>query len=226
MIRGQTRQIGDLVEVEAESRVQPVVRRRSSDVTWEIGGVTLNMREQQNGHKGAVLWFTGLSGSGKSTVAKKVEQRLFELGCRTMFLDGDNLRHGLNSDLDFSDADRAENIRRAAEVARLGFAHGNITLCSFISPFQKDRDFARSLLPEGRFFEIYVQCDIEVCKRRDPKGLYAKALRGEISNFTGISSPYEAPENPELVVETDLRSTEEIVETIIEELVRRGILNQ
>jgi bifunctional enzyme CysN/CysC len=182
------------------------------------------MREQLNGHRAAVLWFTGLSGSGKSTVARKVEQRLFDLGCRTMFLDGDNLRHGLNGDLGFSDADRKENIRRVAEVSRLGFEHGSIILCCFISPFQNDRDFARSLLPEGRFFEIFVKCDLEVCKRRDPKGLYEKALRGEIKNFTGITSPYEEPQTPELVVETDLQSTEDIVEQIIRELVQCNIL--
>jgi adenylyl-sulfate kinase len=126
--------------------------------------------------------------------------------------------------LGFSDADRNENIRRAAEVARLGFGHGNIVLCSFISPFQSEREFARSIMPEGRFLEIFVKCDLEVCKRRDPKGLYAKALSGEIKNFTGISSPYEEPPNPEMVVETDLQSTEDIVEQIIKELEARGIL--
>jgi bifunctional enzyme CysN/CysC len=225
MIRGTSRQVGDLIDVESETTSQlKAARRKSTDITWEVGGVTLSMREKQNGHKAAVLWFTGLSGSGKSTVAKKLEQRLFDLGSRTMFLDGDNLRHGLNGDLGFSDADRNENIRRVAEVARLGLSHGNLVLCSFISPFQKDRDFARALMPEGRFMEIFVKCDIEVCKRRDPKGLYAKALRGEIPNFTGISSPFEEPQNPDLVVETDLRSTEELVETIIKELVQRGIL--
>ncbi len=224
MIRGMSRQLGDLVEAEAEATTQAVQRRRSSDVTWEVGGVSLEMREQQNGHKAAVLWFTGLSGSGKSTVAKKLEQRLFERGCRTLYLDGDNLRHGLNGDLGFNDADRAENIRRAGEVARLGYSHGQMALCCFISPFQKDRDFARALVPAGRFFEIFVKCDLEVCKRRDPKGLYAKALRGEIQDFTGISSPYEEPPNPELVVETDLQSTEDIVDKIVDELVRRGVL--
>jgi bifunctional enzyme CysN/CysC len=193
-------------------------------VVWEFGGVSLETREQHNGHKAAVLWFTGLSGSGKSTVAKKLEQRLFEQNIHTMFLDGDNLRHGLNGDLGFSEADRNENIRRAAEVARLGFGHGNIVLCSFISPFQSERDFARSILPEDRFLEIFVKCDIEVCKRRDPKGLYAKALRGEIPNFTGISAPYEEPQTPELVVETDLRSTEEIVEQIIKTLIEYKLI--
>lgn len=225
MIRGRSRSISDLVETAPEPASRPSIeRRKSTDVVWEFGGVTLEMREKHNEHKGAVLWFTGLSGSGKSTVAKKLEQVLFERNCHTFFLDGDNLRHGLNGDLGFSDADRNENIRRAAEVARLGFGHGNIVLCSFISPFQSERDFARSILPEGRFFEIFVKCDLEVCKRRDPKGLYAKALRGEIKNFTGISSPYEEPQAPEIVVETDLRSTEEIVEQIINELEARGIL--
>ncbi|GAB4448434.1 MAG: sulfate adenylyltransferase subunit CysN [Anaerolineae bacterium] len=224
MIRGRSRRISDLVEAPTEPARPSIERRKSTDVVWEIGGVTLEQREQHNRHKGAVLWFTGLSGSGKSTVAKKLEQRLFERDVHTMFLDGDNLRHGLNGDLGFSDNDRNENIRRAAEVSRLGFGHGNIVLCSFISPFQSERDFARSILPEGRFFEIFVKCDLEVCKRRDPKGLYAKALAGEIKNFTGISSPYEEPQHPELVVETDLRSTEEIVEQIIAELEARGIL--
>jgi bifunctional enzyme CysN/CysC len=219
MIRSKSRQISDLVEPEPEAK-----RKKSSDVVWEQIGITRAMREQQNGHQAAVLWFTGLSGSGKSTVARKLEQQLFQLGCKTMFLDGDNLRHGLNGDLGFSDADRQENIRRVSEVARLGFEHGDIVMCSFISPFQQDRDFARSLLPEGRFFEIFVKCDLEVCKRRDPKGLYEKALRGEIKNFTGITSPYEEPQNPELVVETDLRSTEEIAVQIMEELMRRNII--
>ena len=226
MIRGKSRQIGDLLDVkETAALTKPVTdRKQSTDVVWQYASVTRELRERQNGHRAAVLWFTGLSGSGKSTVAKKVEQHLFDLGCRTMYLDGDNLRHGLNGDLGFSNTDRKENIRRVAEVARLGFEHGNIALCSFISPFQSDRDFARSLLPEGRFFEIFVKCDLEVCKRRDPKGLYEKALRGEIKNFTGITSPYEEPETPEIIVETDLQSTEEIVDQIISELVKRGII--
>ena len=222
MIRGRSQQISDLVET-AEVAT-PEARAKSSDVVWQSVGIGRQAREAQAGHRAAVLWFTGLSGSGKSTVAKKVEQMLFEMGCRTMFLDGDNLRHGLNGDLGFSDADRTENIRRVAELARLGFEHGNLMLCSFISPFRADRDFARSLLPAGRFFEIYVKCDIEVAKRRDPKGLYAKALRGEIKNFTGISSPYEEPAIPELVVETDLHSTDDIAARIIETLIRHKIL--
>jgi len=222
MIRGQSRQISDLVEKSSAETTAP--RPQSTDTVWQAGGIEREQRELQNGHRAAVLWFTGLSGSGKSTVARQVEQRLFARGCRTIFLDGDNLRHGLNGDLSFSDADRQENIRRAAEVARLGFEHGNIVLCSFISPFQRDRDFARSLLPTGRFFEIFVKCDLDVAKRRDPKGLYAKALRGEIKNFTGISSPYEEPPAAELVVETDLRSTDEIVAQIMAALAAAAIL--
>ncbi len=226
MIRGKSRRVGDVIGTEeTETPATAAARRKSSDVVWQATEVTREMHEAVNGHKAAVLWFTGLSGSGKSTVAKNLERRLFELGAHTVFLDGDNIRHGLNGDLGFSDADRRENIRRVGEVARIGFEHGNIVLCSFISPFQNDRDFARSLLPEERFFEIAVQCDLEVCKRRDPKGLYAKALRGEIKNFTGISAPYEAPADPELVVETDLQSTEEIVEQLLELLREKGIIS-
>jgi bifunctional enzyme CysN/CysC len=222
MIRGKSRQVSDIVDTAAAEST--LARRRSAAVVWQESGITRELREQQNGHKAAVLWFTGLSGSGKSTVAKSLEQRLFARRCQTMILDGDNLRHGLNGDLGFADADRKENIRRAAELARLGFEHGSIVICSFISPFQSDRDFARSLLPEGRFFEVFVKCDLNVAKRRDPKGLYARALRGEIKNFTGIDSPYEEPAQPELTVETDLHSTEEIVARIYRELVRQGLV--
>ncbi|MEM7538394.1 MAG: sulfate adenylyltransferase subunit CysN [Chloroflexota bacterium] len=217
MIRRRARDLEEVVSSETQ-------RQKSENVVWETMAVTRELRERRNGHKAAVLWFTGLSGSGKSTVAKLLERKLFNMGCQTVALDGDNVRHGLNGDLGFSDADRKENIRRVSEVARLAFDHGSLTLCTFISPFRADRDFARSLLPESRFFEVYVKCDIEVCKRRDPKGLYAKALSGEIPQFTGISSPYEEPENAELVVETDIHSAEEIVDTIIEELTRQGIL--
>jgi len=219
MIRGKTRQVGDLVDKESHTAQPPAGRKHSSDVVWQQVGIIRERREQQNGHQGAVLWFTGLSGAGKSTVARKLEQRLFELG-------GDNMRHGLNGDLGFSDADRTENIRRVAEVARLGFEHGNIVLCGVISPFRSDRDFARSLILPGRFFEIFVKCDLDVCKRRDVKGLYAKAISGEIKNFTGISSPYEEPPQPELVVETDLHSPDEIVEQIVTELIRQNIVNR
>ncbi|RME50239.1 MAG: sulfate adenylyltransferase subunit CysN [Caldilineae bacterium] len=220
MIRDRSRELSDVVEV------QPVDRQTSTNVVWEQTGVTRAMRERLNGHQAAVLWFTGLSGSGKSTVARRLEQRLYELGVRTLYLDGDNLRHGLNGDLGFSPEDRKENIRRVAEVAKLGFDHGNLVICTFISPYAADRAFARSLIPTGRFFEIYVKCDIDVCKRRDPKGLYARALRGEIKNFTGVDAPYEEPSQPELVVETDLHSADELVEQILAELVRQGIVQK
>jgi bifunctional enzyme CysN/CysC len=224
MIRSKSRQIEDLVDLETEAE-QTRLRQKSPDVFWDTAVVTREMRERLNGHQAAVLWLTGLSGSGKSTVAKKLEERLYQMNIHTMYLDGDNVRHGLNGDLGFSDGDRQENIRRVAEVARLGYAHGNIVLCSFISPFQKDRDFARSLLPDNRFFEVFVKCDIEVCKRRDPKGLYARALRGEIPNFTGISSPYEEPAKPELVVETDVQTTDEIVDQIVDLMIEQELID-
>lgn len=218
MIRRRARELDEVV-------AQQTTRQRSTNVVWDSSQISREWRERQNGHKAAVLWFTGLSGSGKSTVARALERRLYELGCHTFYLDGDNVRHGLNGDLGFSEQDRRENIRRVAEVARLAFDHGNITLCTFISPFQNDRLFARSLVPPERFLEIYVKCDLEVVKRRDPKGLYAKALRGEIADFTGISSPYEEPYNAEIVVETDVQSVEDIVHQLVEYLVRQGIIS-
>ena len=223
MIRGATREVDDLVDVTTDE--QETRRQRSENVVWEAGALSLEERAALNGHKGAVLWFTGLSGSGKSTVAKQLERRLYERKVHTMFLDGDNLRHGLNGDLGFSAEDRAENIRRVSEVASVGFAHGNVVLCSFISPYQRDRNFARSLVQEGQFFEIYAKCDIEVLKRRDPKGLYAKALSGEIKNFTGISAPYEAPANAEIVVETDVDTPEQIVDKLIDLLISAEIIS-
>lgn len=222
MIRRRARNLDEYITQQTEL---PSERQRSSNIVWEELGVTREMRERKNGHRAAVLWFTGLSGSGKSTVAKALEKRLYELGCQTMMLDGDNVRHGLNGDLGFSDEDRNENIRRVGEVANLFFENGNLTLCTFISPFRADRDLARSLVPQGRFFEVFVSCDLEVCKKRDPKGLYAKALSGEIPNFTGISSPYEEPSAPEIVVETDIHSVEDTVNHIIEELTRHGLLS-
>ena len=218
MIRRRAQELDELVGSEPE-------RSRSSNVVWESSALTRAMREERNRHKGGILWFTGLSGSGKSTVARLLERRLFAAGVQTFSLDGDNVRHGLNGDLGFSAADRKENIRRVAEVAKLALEHGHLVLCTFISPFAADRAFARSLAPAGRFLEIYVKCTLDVLKRRDPKGLCARALRGEIPEFTGVSSPYEEPVAAELVVETDVCSTEEIVEAIWEELLRRGILS-
>jgi bifunctional enzyme CysN/CysC len=198
----------------------------STNVVWEPGALSLKDRESlnENHYKAAVVWFTGLSGSGKSTVAKLVERKLFDLKVHTMFLDGDNLRHGLNQDLGFSEADREENIRRVSHVAALGFHHGNIVLGSFISPYARDRKLARSLIPEGRFFEIYVKCDIEVLKRRDPKGLYALAAKGVIPNFTGISAPYEEPENPELVIETDSGGPLALADMVLKALADGGVI--
>ncbi len=205
MIRGQAR------DVEQVMRTQHASNRQSTNIRWEGGVVSMADWERRNGHKGAVLWCTGFSGSGKSTVAKALVKSLFGQGCQVMMLDGDNVRHGLCGDLGFSDQDRSENIRRVGETAKLFYEQGNIVVCTFISPFQADRDFVRSALPEGAFHELFIKCDLEVCKRRDPKGLYKKALAGEIKDFTGIDSPYEEPANPEITVETDLHSVEEIV---------------
>jgi len=197
---------------------------KSTNITREDTGITLETREARNGHKAAVLWFTGLSGSGKSTIAKKVVMNLWNRGCQVTMLDGDNVRHGLCSDLGFSSEDREKNIRRVAEAAKLFYESGNIVICSFISPFEKDRNFARNLLPKGNFIEIYTKCSIDVCKRRDPKGLYKKAEDGTIKNFTGVSDPYEEPVNPEIISETDLLTVEDICNRIEKYLIEKGII--
>jgi bifunctional enzyme CysN/CysC len=197
---------------------------KSPDVVWEEWNIPRTVREERNGHKAAIVWFTGLSASGKSTIARGLEQKLFGRNCQTMLLDGDQVRHGLCSDLGFSDFDRAENIRRVAETARLFFEQGAIVLCTFISPFAGDREFARKLVPPGRFIEIFVDCDIETAKRRDPKGLYARAADGKIGNFTGISAPYEKPENPELILDTDNYTPDELIGIVLQELEGRGLL--
>lgn len=172
----------------------------SLNITWHQNKITSQNRELLNGHAAACLWFTGLSGSGKSTLSVEVENLLFQNGIRTYVLDGDNIRHGLNKDLTFSDADRKENIRRIGEVAKLFVDAGIIVLTAFISPFRADRDFVRSLIPEGKFIEIFVDCDLATCEKRDPKGLYKKARENKIVDFTGLSSPYEEPEDPEMVI--------------------------
>jgi bifunctional enzyme CysN/CysC len=178
--------------------------------------------ERLNGHQPAVLWFTGLSGSGKSTIANLVERELYERGIRTFLLDGDNVRHGLNRDLGFSDAERVENIRRVGEVAKLFVEAGTIVLCSFISPFRAERRMVRELFAEGEFIEIFVDTPLEDCIARDPKGLYVKAQAGQIANFTGVSSPYEAPENAELVIPTHGRDPADGARAIVDELLKRG----
>ena len=200
-------------------------RATSPNVVWEELNVPRAERETRNGHQSAVMWLTGLSGSGKSTIAKELERRLFERGCQTMMLDGDNVRHGLSGDLGFSGRDRKENIRRVGEVARLFFEQGTLTLCTFVSPYQEDRDRVRSLIPDDRFFEVHVACDIEVCKERDPKGLYEKAEKGEIVNFTGISAPYEEPESPEVVVHSDTDDVDACVDQLVSVLEERGIID-
>ncbi len=197
---------------------------KSSNVVWHQSTVNRKRREEKNQHKSAVLWFTGLSGSGKSTLAHAVEEQLYQLGLNTFVLDGDNVRHGLNKDLSFSNTDRKENIRRISEAAKLMLEAGIITLTAFISPFREERTMARSLMPHGDFLEIHCYCPLEVCETRDVKGLYKKARNGEIKDFTGISSPYEAPTNPELKIDTHALSLEESVQKVISLLRARHIL--
>jgi adenylylsulfate kinase len=198
--------------------------KTSTNVVWHHATVTRQRRQDANGHKSIVLWFTGLSGSGKSTIAHAVEERLHQMNCRTFVLDGDNVRHGLCGDLGFSVEDRVENIRRVGEVTKLFLEAGVITLTAFISPFRSDRAMVRSLMPAGDFLEIFCDCPLAVCEERDVKGLYKKARAGIIGEFTGISSPYEAPEEPELVVNTSELSLEECVDKVIGLLVARGVV--
>ena len=198
--------------------------RRAHNIHWQALDVNRASRAAQKGQKPAVLWFTGLSGSGKSTIANLVEKRLAALGRHTYLLDGDNVRHGLNRDLGFTDADRVENIRRVAEVSKLMADAGLITLVSFISPFRAERRMARDLMAEGEFFDVFVDTPLAEAERRDVKGLYKKARAGELKNFTGIDSPYEAPEHPEMHLDTTRLSAEEAAEAIVQELERRGLL--
>ena len=198
--------------------------RRATNIHHQNITVSKAARAALMHHKPAVLWFTGLSGSGKSTIANLVEQELHARGVRTFLLDGDNVRHGLNRDLGFTETDRVENIRRLGEVAKLMTDAGLVVLCSFISPFRAERQMARELVAEGEFIEVFVDTDIDTCTQRDPKGLYAKALKGEIANFTGISSPYEEPEAAEIVLKTAQASADAAAAEVIAELERRGII--
>ncbi|OQW91951.1 MAG: adenylyl-sulfate kinase [Beggiatoa sp. IS2] len=195
---------------------------KSSNTVWHQATVTRQRREQLNKHHSIVLWFTGLSGSGKSTLAHALEERLYQMGYHTFVLDGDNVRHGLCGDLGFSDADRVENIRRVGEMTRLFVEAGIIVLTAFISPFRVDRDRVRNLVGKD-FVEIYCQCPVSVCEQRDVKGLYRRARAGEIKEFTGISSPYEEPENPELCITTHTKDIDACVEEILEYLVQHGV---
>ena len=187
--------------------------------------VTRQRREELNDHKSVIIWFTGLSGSGKSTLAHSVEEELYKLNCRTFVLDGDNVRHGLSSNLTFSDNDRKENIRRISETAKLMMEAGVIAITAFISPFREDRDLVRRLLPQKDFIEIYCKASLETCESRDVKGLYKRARAGEIKNYTGIDSPYEAPSNPELIINTEHELLEESVIKVIDFLKSKKIIN-
>jgi adenylylsulfate kinase len=198
----------------------------SSNVVWHHATVTRARRETLNGHRGAILWFTGLSGAGKSTLAHAVEEALHQRGCRTFVLDGDNVRHGLCGDLGFSAQDRVENIRRVGEVAKLFMEAGIIVLTAFISPFRSDRERVRGMVEHGDFMEIYCDSPIEVCETRDVKGLYKKARAGLIAEFTGISSPYEPPLSPELTVDTGKAALDACVQQVIGNMIHRGILKQ
>ncbi len=197
----------------------------SPNITWHKTKITKSNREKLNGHRGVCLWFTGLSGSGKSTLANEVESELLKLGVHTYILDGDNIRHGLNKDLDFSEVGRRENIRRIGEVAKLFVDAGIIVLTAFISPFREDRNKVRSLLGASEFIEIFVDADLETCESRDPKGLYKKARSGEIKDFTGINSPYEEPECPEIKIDNGRNSNfKENVNLVINYLIKNKII--
>ncbi|MDQ3796835.1 MAG: adenylyl-sulfate kinase [Pseudomonadota bacterium] len=199
--------------------------KKSPNTVWHHATVTRARRQQQNGHKSVILWFTGLSGAGKSTVAHAVEEALHRRGCHTFVFDGDNVRHGLCSDLSFSEEARKENIRRVGEMAKLFVEAGIISLTAFISPYRSDRQKVRELVGPGDFIEIYCRCSLEICERRDVKGLYTRARHGEIKEFTGISSPYEEPVNPELVIDTGETALETCVDQVVEYLDRNGYLN-
>jgi adenylylsulfate kinase len=197
---------------------------KATNISWHSATVKKQDRHAKNGHGSCVLWFTGLSGSGKSSIANAVSGELFRRGFSEYVLDGDNIRHGLNRDLGFSDHDRTENIRRIGEVAKLFVDSGAIVTTAFISPFKADRNQVRALFEEGEFIEVFVSCPLEECERRDPKQLYAKARRGEIKDFTGINSPYEEPANPEITIYSDLLSVDEAVTEILGYLQSRNII--
>lgn len=198
--------------------------KKSKNISWSKSRISKKERECLLKQKGCVIWITGLPSSGKSTIAKELERQLLSMGNLPYILDGDNLRHGLNSDLGFSPEDRAENIRRAGELALLFADAGLITICAFISPYRKDRDKIRSLAPKGRFIEVFLSAPLEICEKRDPKKLYIKARKGEITDFTGISAPYEAPLHPEIILKTDRESPESAAGQIVDFLKRKQVI--
>ena len=199
-------------------------QQKATNVTWHDHTITPQEREKLLQQKGVVLWFTGLSGSGKSTIANEVAYQLHQQQKLVYILDGDNIRHGLNKDLGFSPEDRKENIRRISEVAHLFADAGIITITAFISPYQIDRDICRNLQEDGKFFEIYTKASLATCEQRDPKGLYKKARAGQIKEFTGIDAPYEAPKNPELIIDTDQETIEQSAEKVINHLKKQNII--
>lgn len=202
------------------------MNQNDNNIVWHNQSITKEKRLTLLNQKPCILWFTGLSGSGKSTIANAVELELFKRGRKTYLLDGDNVRHGLNKDLGFSEQDRIENIRRIGEVAKLFVDSGLIVLTAFISPFKSDRQIARSLVKYDEFIEVFIDTPLEVCEQRDPKGLYKKARDGAIKNFTGISSPYEAPEDPQIHIKTDEHSIEECVDIVINYLIKFGYVKE
>ncbi|QDU16756.1 putative adenylyl-sulfate kinase [Gimesia maris] len=201
-----------------------MAEQKATNVTWHDHRVTKDERCKQNGHKGAVLWFTGLSGSGKSTIANTVDHKLFEMGKHTFVLDGDNIRMGLNKNLGFSPEDRTENIRRIGEVSKLYTDAGILVMTAFISPYREDRDQVREIMGDGEFIEVYVKASLETCEGRDPKGLYKKARAGEIKGFTGIDAPYEEPEKAELVLDSDGKGIDDLADEVVAFLESKGYL--
>jgi len=201
-----------------------MAEQKATNIVWHQGAVTRDDRERVNGNKSCIVWLTGLSGSGKSTIAVALEKALWSRGVRSYILDGDNVRHGLNKNLGFSPADRTENIRRIGEVAKLFVDAGMLAITAFISPYRADRDQVRALVPAGDFVEILVECPLDVCEGRDVKGLYAKARAGQIPEFTGISAPYEEPRTPELTLHTAAQSVEESVAQVLRYLEGRGVV--
>ena len=201
-----------------------MIEKKATNIVWHEHKVTREDREKLLKQRGVVIWFTGLSGSGKSTIANEVAYKLHQMGKLTYVLDGDNIRHGLNKNLGFSPEDRNENIRRISEVANLFVDAGLITLTAFISPYKKYRNFCRELVGNDRFIEVYTKASLETCEKRDPKGLYKKAREGIIKDFTGISAPYEEPENPELIIDTDKYSIEESAELVLKKLEEMNLI--
>jgi len=203
-----------------------MAEQKATNVVWHQGAVNRDDREKLNGHKGVTVWLTGLSGSGKSTIAVDLEKRLLERGVRAYILDGDNVRHGLNKNLGFSPEDRTENIRRIGEVAKLFTDAGMVAITAFISPYRADRDQVRALMKPGDFVEIFVECPVEVCEQRDVKGLYKKARAGEIKEFTGISAPYEAPTSPEMTLKSHELTVDAAVAKVLGYLESKSIVGR